>query len=108
MHLCRTENSKKGLTFRRICGIIYKSPRDGDTTAKGKKRKRNWSEFENGLESFRKKLEKSFENLLTNFRKSGIINKLSRRTKTASSTLKIEQCNQRETLEDSVFTEETR
>ena len=52
-----------------------------------------------------KKLEKSFEKGLTKIRKCAIINKLSERQ---SGTLKIEQCNQRETLEDSVFTEETR
>ena len=70
--------------------MIYKSPRDGDRHS-GKE--------------LRKKLEKSFEKGLTNFRKCAIINKLSERQ---SGTLKIEQCNQRETLEDSVFTEETK
>ena len=49
--------------------------------------------------------EKSFEKGLTKIRKCAIINKLSERQ---SGTLKIEQCNQRGTLEDSVFTEETR
>ena len=49
------------------------------------------------------KLEKSLKNPLTNARRCGIINKLPSREGSENSTLKIEQCNQKETLEDSVF-----
>jgi hypothetical protein len=64
------------------------------------------------LKNLLKKLQKIFEKGLTNERKCAIINKLSRRATTTSGkkkralpdingTLKIEQCNQKRTLEDS-------
>ena len=83
------KNRKKPLTFCRICGIIYKSPRESDKNSE-------------------KKLPEGVDKLAEIWYNEGVASRENEREELISSILKIEQCNQRGTLEDSVFAEETK
>ena len=82
------KNRKKPLTFCRICGIIYKSPRESDKNSE-------------------KKLPEGVDKLAEIWYNEGVASRENGGEELKNSILKIEQCNQRGTLEDSVFTEET-
>ena len=78
----------EGLTFPEKCGIIYKSPRESD-------------------ESSEKKLPEGVDKSSEIWYNEGVASRENEDEELRNSILKIEQCNQRGTLEDSVFTEET-